>query len=294
MMSAQTGSDEKLVTDSLLSKEQYDNFRGFLEDSCGIVLGDNKHYLVTSRLNKLTHEFSFDSLSTMLDELKRKNDAKLKERVIDAMTTNETSWFRDNYPYELLKENLIHEVIKNNKPNRFRIWSAACSTGQEPYSISMSISEFQMKNPGMLSMPIEIVGTDISNTVLDIARRAEYDQLSASRGLPEEKKKLFFTSIDGNRWKLNDKIKSIVKFNEINLLQNYTLIGKFDLIFCRNVLIYFSADLKSDILNRMAQILNPGGFLILGGSESPTGYSRAFEMTRFPQGVVYRLKDKVD
>jgi len=291
-MSTQTGSDKNVVTDSLLSKDQYDNFRGFLEDSCGIVLGDNKHYLVTSRLNKLTHEFSFDSLSAMLDELKRKNDAKLKERVIDAMTTNETSWFRDNYPFELLKENLIPEIVKNNKPNRFRIWSAACSTGQEPYSISMSINEFQMKSPGVLNIPVEIVGTDISSTVLDMARRAEYDQLSVTRGLPEEKKKLFFQSIDGNRWKLNDKIKSIVKFNEINLLQNYTLIGKFDLIFCRNVLIYFSADLKSDILNRMAKILNPGGFLVLGGSESPTGYCRAFEMTRFPKGVVYRLKDE--
>ncbi len=290
-MLTQTGSDKNIVTDSLLSKGQYDNFRDFLEDSCGIVLGDNKHYLVTSRLNKLTHEFSFDSLSAMLDELKRKNDAKLKERVIDAMTTNETSWFRDNYPFELLKENLIPEIVKSNKPNRFRIWSAACSTGQEPYSISMSISEFQMKSPGVLNIPVEIVGTDISSTVLDMARRAEYDQLSVTRGLPEEKKKLFFQSIDGNRWKLHDKIKSIVKFNEINLLQNYTLIGKFDLIFCRNVLIYFSADLKSDILTRMAKILNPGGFLVLGGSESPTGYCSAFEMTRFPKGVVYRLKD---
>ena len=290
MMSTQIGSDVNSVTDSLLSKEQYDNFRDFLEESCGIVLGDNKHYLVTSRLNKLTHEFSFDSLSSMLDELKRKNDAKLKERVIDAMTTNETSWFRDNYPFELLKENLIPDIVKNNKPNRFRIWSAACSTGQEPYSISMSISEFQMKSPGMLTIPVEIIGTDISSTVLNMARSAEYDQLSVSRGLSEEKKKMFFTGVEGNRWKLNDKVKSIVKFNEINLLQNYALIGKFDLIFCRNVLIYFSADLKSDILDRMAQILNPGGFLVLGGSESPTGYSRAFEMVRYPKGVVYRLK----
>ena len=291
MLATQTGSEKKLVVDSLLSKEQYDNFRGFLEDSCGIVLGDNKHYLVTSRLNKLTQEFSFDSLSDMLDELKKKNDAKLKERVIDAMTTNETSWFRDNYPYELLKENLIPDIVKNNKPNRFRIWSAACSTGQEPYSISMSVNEFQMKSPGVLSIPVEIVGTDISSTVLDIARRAEYDQLSISRGLPEEKKKLFFKNTEGNRWQLNDKVKSIVKFSEINLLQNYTLIGKFDLIFCRNVLIYFSADLKSDILNRMAKILKPGGFLVLGGSESPTGYSREFEMIRYTKGVVYRLKD---
>jgi len=279
------------VTESLLSKQQYDSFRIFLEESCGIVLGDNKHYLVTSRLNRLTKEFSFDSLNDMIDALKHSRDNRLKERVVDAMTTNETSWFRDTYPYELLRENLVPELVKE-KPSRLRIWSAASSTGQEPYSISMILSETQMKTPGLLSVPVEIVGTDISATVLNIARRAEYDGLSLSRGISDERKKMFFKGLDNDRWQLNDKIKSIVKFSEINLLQNYTLLGKFDLIFCRNVLIYFSAELKSDILSRMAKALNPGGYLILGGSESPTGYCRDFEMTRFPKGVVYRLKNE--
>ena len=292
MAVTQVGSERPLVMESLLSKEQYDSFRDFLESSCGIVLGDNKHYLVTSRLNRLTQEFSFDSLSTMLDELRKKNDIRLKERIIDAMTTNETSWFRDSYPFELLKENLIGELLQKSKPGKLRIWSAACSTGQEPYSISMTLSEMQVRMPGLLNVPVEIIGTDISSTVLDIARRGEYDQLSASRGLSEEKKKLFFQKINDNAWRVNDKIRSIVRFSEINLLQNYSLLGKFDLIFCRNVLIYFSSELKSDILTRMAQIMNPGGFIILGGSESPTGYCPLFEMVRYPQGVVYRLKDK--
>jgi len=289
MGTAQIGSDTSRVTESLLSKEQYDSFRVFLEDSCGIVLGDNKHYLVTSRLNRLTQEFSFDSLNAMIDALKHKNDNRLKERIIDAMTTNETSWFRDNYPYELLRENLVPEVLKK-KPTRFRIWSAASSTGQEPYSISMILNEIQIKQPGMLNIPVEIVGTDISNTVLNIARRGEYDGLSLSRGISDERKKMFFKALDNDRWALNDKVKSNVRFSELNLLQNYALLGKFDLIFCRNVLIYFSSELKSDILTRMAKVLNPGGYLILGGSESPTGYCRDFEMTRLPKGVVYRLK----
>lgn len=286
---AQIGSEKTSVTEQLLSKNQYDDFRFFLEQSCGIVLGDNKHYLVTSRLNRLTQEFSFSSLGSLLDALKKNNDNKLKERVIDAMTTNETSWFRDNYPFELMRESLLGEMARA-KPGRLRIWSAACSSGQEPYSISMTIHEFQQKNPGMLNVPLEIVGTDISSTVLSIAKAAKYDDLSLSRGISEQRRSQFFTKVDGNRWQLIDKLRTPVRFTEINLLQSYSLLGRFDVIFCRNVLIYFSSELKTDILTRMAQILNPGGYLILGGSESPTGYCRAFEMVRFPQGVVYRLK----
>lgn len=149
-----------------------------------------------------------------------------------------------------------------------------------------------MKNPGLLNVPVEIVGTDISNTVLNIARKAEYDELSLTRGISDERKKMFFKEVSDKRWGLVDKVKSNVRFSEINLLQNYALLGKFDIIFCRNVLIYFSTEMKSDILNRMASILNIGGYLILGGSESPTGYSREYEMVRFPKGVVYRHKQE--
>lgn len=277
------------MTEQLLSKNQYDDFRHFLEKSCGIVLGDNKHYLVTSRLNRLTREFSFTNLGALLDALKHNNDNRLKERVIDAMTTNETSWFRDIYPYELLRESLLPELAKA-KRSRLRIWSAACSSGQEPYSISMTIHEFQQKKPGALNLPLEIIGTDISSTVLQMAKQASYDELSLSRGISEQRRNQFFKNIDGNRWQLIDKLRAPVRFTELNLLQTYSLLGRFDIIFCRNVLIYFSSELKTDILTRMAQILNPGGYLILGGSESPTGYCRSFEMVRFPQGVVYRLK----
>lgn len=279
------------VAEQLLSKQQYDHFREFLEHSCGIVLGENKHYLVTSRLNRLTQEFSFPSLSEMLDSLKKNNDKRLKERIVDAMTTNETSWFRDNYPYDMLKARLIPEII-SKKPSRMRIWSAACSTGQEPYSMAMCINEFQQTNPGKLTIPVEIVGTDISSTVLGIARNADYDELSLARGLSAERRRMFFKQVGDTRWGLIDKVRAMVRFSELNLLQSYSLLGKFDFIFCRNVLIYFSSELKADILNRMKTTLNPGGYLMLGGSESPTGYCRDFEMVRFPEGVVYRLKDK--
>ncbi len=280
-----------LVTEQLLSKSHYDDFRQFLEEACGIVLGENKHYLVTSRLNRLTQEFSFQNLSDMLNALKANKDNKLRERVIDAMTTNETSWFRDGYPYEILTDDLLPEILRQ-KPSRVRIWSAAASTGQEPYSIAMIVNEFQTSRPGALTLPVEIVGTDISSSVLTAARKGMYDELSMARGLSADRRKRFFSQAGTNQWQINEKVRSIVRFNELNLLQNYSLLGKFDLIFCRNVLIYFSAESKASILERMAQILNPGGFLILGGSETPSGYSHSFDMVRFTKGVGYRVKPR--
>lgn len=278
-----------MSTDQVISKEQYDTFRDFLEKSCGILLGDNKHYLVTSRLNRLTKEFSFNSLGELLDSLKKNSDKTLRERVIDAMTTNETSWFRDTYPFEILKEQLFPELAKS-KPNPLRIWSGAASSGQESYSIIMTFDEYKSKNPGQLPGRLEIIGTDISPSVLQVAKDGKYDDLSIMRGLSEERRKKYFSPIE-NGWQVNANLKTMVRFSEMNLQQSYNLLGKFDIIFVRNVLIYFSSELKTDILERMAACLNPGGILILGGSESPTGYTKAFEMVRYPQGVVYRLKE---
>ncbi len=272
-----------------LSDVDYDAFRKILEDACGIVLGENKHYLVTSRLNRLSEELSYSSLSSMLEKLRQGRDAKLKERIVDAMTTNETSWFRDRYPFEMLKNSLLPELA-GKKLNPLRIWSAASSTGQEIYSINMTIHEFKQSKPGMLNARVEIVGTDISPTVIKTARDAKYDELSMGRGLTDERRQRFFIDNKDGGWTLKPEIRMGTRFTELNLLNGYTLLGKFDIIFCRNVLIYFSTELKTDILNRMAKILKPGGLLFLGGSESPTGYSKAYEMVRYPEGVVYRLK----
>jgi len=272
------------VTQIPIASNEYDVFRRYLEDACGIVLGDNKHYLVTSRLKRVTEEFSFDSLSEMMNKLVTGNDLKLREKVIDAMTTNETMWFRDVYPFEILKNQLLPEL--SEKKQQIRIWSAASSTGQEAYSISMAISEFQRKNPGKLTAPIEIVGTDISQTVVNKAKLGQYDELSVIRGLSTERRDKFFSKKD-ELWTINPEIMQRTRFGDLNLLNSYTLLGKFDIIFCRNVLIYFSSDMKKDILERMAQTLKPGGTLILGGSESPTGYTKAYVMHRYPDGVVY-------
>ncbi len=273
---------------SPIAVNEYNTFRHYLEDACGIVLGENKHYLVTSRLKRVTEEFSFSSLSEMMSTLVKGNDRKLREKVIDAMTTNETMWFRDIYPFEIFKKELLPELAANKSP--IKIWSAASSTGQEAYSISMSVSEFQQSNPGKLTSPVEIVGTDISQTVVNKAKQGLYDELSVVRGLSPERRDKFFTK-KGDEWNINADIMKRTRFTELNLLNKYSLLGKFDIIFCRNVLIYFSSEMKKDILERMAQILKPGGTLILGGSESPTGYTKAFGMKRYPDGVVYRLNN---
>jgi chemotaxis protein methyltransferase CheR len=270
-----------------ISQEEYNAFRLLLEQASGIVLGDNKHYLVTSRLNGIMNEFSIETFTQLMDRMKR--DQKLRQRIMDAMTTNETSWFRDNYPYDVLKEKILPEASKR-KPANYRIWSAACSTGQEPYSISMIVSEF-LSSPfsGLAADSVKIVGTDISSAAMQQAKKGCYEGVSVTRGLSLDRKKRFFREND-SCWEVADDIQARVSFREMNLMQSYSFLGKFDVIFCRNVLIYFSQELKRDILKRMTQVLNPGGYLILGGSESISGYSDDFELVKWNSGVIYRLK----
>lgn len=273
---------------TVISPEEYRDFRSFLESACGIVLGENKQYLVSSRLTRVMHEFGLKSFGELVTAVKRDAQSPLRNRIVEAMTTNETSWFRDNHPFATLKERIFPELGKLRR-NPIRVWSAACSSGQEPYSISMTVHEFQMSNPGAMSGEVSIVATDISPAIMNQAKSGRYDTLSMARGLSPERKQRYFR-VDGHMAEVIPQIKARVQFRELNLLQSYALLGRFDIIFCRNVLIYFSSESKRDILERMARSLNPGGYLFLGGSESITGLSDAFEMVRHGGGVVYRLK----
>lgn len=233
-------------------------------------------------------EFEIEDFAHLIQQLKIRRNTKLHEQIVDAMTTNETLWFRDTYPYEVLKHELLPEVT-SQKARQLRVWSAASSSGQEAYSISMTIQEYLASKPGSLPSDIQIIGTDISTTMLRDASNATYDKMSLSHGISEVRKKRFFIP-QGDKWQVRPEIKTRASFRELNLLDNFSALGKFDIIFCRNVLIYFSSEIKSDILNRMAASLNPGGYLFLGSSESPTSYTDAFEMVRTPKGVVYRVK----
>lgn len=271
-----------------LHDKEYMLFRDFLEQQCGIVLGDNKQYLVKSRLAPLMQRFGLATLSELVNKTLSPFERQLRSAVIDAMTTNETLWFRDTYPYELLKKQIFPELEKTCRT--VKIWSAASSSGQEPYSIAMTALEYQQSRPGAFSLGVHIMGTDISNTMLEHCQRAEYDGLALSRGLSPERRSKFFEDSGKGMMRVKDNVRKNVSFRHLNLLDSYTLLGKFDIIFCRNVLIYFSADVKAKIIRQFAQSLNPRGYLFLGASESLSSINADFEMIRCNPGIIYRKK----
>ncbi len=269
------------------NREHYEDFRAFLEKACGIVLGDNKQYLVTSRLATLLVDYQVSDLRDLVRRMQQPAQRGLREAVIDAMTTNETLWFRDIHPFNILRTKLLPD-LQRNSTGTIRIWSAACSSGQEPYSISIAIDEFRSANMGVLRQPVEIVATDLSRSMLEACKAGEYDQLSLQRGLSGERLKRYFEPTTGDRWRVKREVAQRVRFQSLNLLDSYLTLGKFDIVFCRNVLIYFSGDRKADILKRIHATLKPGGHLILGASEGPTDASHLYQMVQCSPGIIYK------
>ena len=274
---------------SEITPAEYTAFKDFLQQACGILLGDNKQYLVKSRLRAICDQNDIPSLGELMERLRKQPRGGLRETVIDAMTTNETLWFRDTHPYRILSDKLLMELTEKGGPAQIRIWSAACSTGQEPYSMAMVIDEFKRQKPGRLRSDVKIIATDISKSVLEQAKKGEYEMLAIGRGLSEERQRAYFSKTAGGSWQVKPDLKRNIEFRELNLLERYA-IGKFDIIFCRNVLIYFSAELKKDIITRMHQCLNPGGYLVLGASESLNGLPDKFDMVQCNPGIIYRAK----
>ncbi len=263
-------------------------FRDFLQDACGILLGDNKEYLVSSRLNSIMLENGFTGLDQLVNQMKRA--ARLKEQVVDAMTTNETLWFRDIHPYNILRDRLLPEIAASSGMQPLRIWSAACSSGQEPYSISMTIEELKRLKPGLIRAGEKIVATDISPTMLEHARKGEYDMLAIGRGLQKEHLTRYFSEMPAGGWKIKRELQTRIEFKSLNLLGSYGIVGKFDIVFCRNVLIYFSSELKQQILRKIHAQLKPGGYLMLGASESLGHLNDIYEMVHCSPGIIYRAK----
>jgi chemotaxis protein methyltransferase CheR len=270
-----------------ISPAEYEAFKSFLQQACGILLGSGKEYLVASRLNNIIKEVGADSLGALLKMIQSPAQSQLKVKVIDAMTTNETFWFRDIGHYILLKETILPD-LNQHKGGSIRIWSAACSSGQEPYNISMIAEEYQSLKP--LAKPVQINATDISSKMLSDARAGVYCGLAVERGLTTEQKNRFFKPKDNSCLEVKPEIKRRVSFSSLNLTSSFQTLGKFDVIFCRNVLIYFSNELKRDIIDRMANALNPGGYLFLGSTESINQLTKRFEMKVGHGGISYRLK----
>lgn len=268
-----------------ISDSIYNAFTAFLQKQCGIVLGHNKQYLVRSRLLPIVKKTQFSHINELVEHVLQRHDPALMAIVIEAMTTNETFWFRDAYPFSILKDIIFPQFQKQKQ--LFRIWCAACSSGQEPYSVSISALEFE-KASGV-TLPLEIIGTDISQHMIHRSKSASYDSLSLTRGLSDTRRAQFFSSSgDNGQMKLNEEVTRRVSFKVFNLLDTYDDMGKFDIVFCRNVLIYFSPELKKYILQQIAARLNKGGVLFLGASESITGLSDEFEFVRCPQGLYYQ------
>jgi chemotaxis protein methyltransferase CheR len=275
------------MTAITINDQEYKEFSRFLESQCGIVLGDSKQYLVRSRLSPLVSKYKLASLSDLLRDVVSGRNRELRVAAVDAMTTNETLWFRDSYPFTVLADKLLPEMAARKRP--IKIWSAASSSGQEPYSMAMTVLETQQKKPGMLSS-VSITATDISSSMLDMCRAGVYDNLALGRGLSPERRRTFFEDAGDGKMKVKDNVKRLVNFRPQNLMESYALLGKFDIVFCRNVLIYFSPEMKSQVLNSIANTLNPGGYLLLGASESLTGLTDKFEMVRCNPGIIYKLK----
>lgn len=278
--------------DSLnLDAHEYQAFSAFLRVACGIDLGANKQYLVSTRVRRILVEHKLHSLDELTKLIQQDDQRSLRQKVIDAMTTNETFWFRDSYPFEYLAKTLLPSLAKQQKSQeKTRIWSAACSSGQEPYSISMVVEEGMRGIFSTRCSDADILATDVSASVLDSAKLAVYDRLSLVRGLSSQRTNDFFLQVDADSWRLKDSVRNRVRFRQLNLQESFYLLGRFDVVFCRNVLIYFSTELKAEILRKIHGVLNPGGVLFLGSSESISGLSDLYEMINCNPGIAYRAK----
>lgn len=245
----------------------------FLSQACGFELGPDKHYQLQSRLTPVLEAAGLPDLAALSRRIETDRDGPLARSVIDAIANNETYFFRDRAAFAQLRDVALPKLIEARAEARsLRIWCAACSTGQEPYSIAMLLDEHARKVAGWR---VEILATDLSGRALEIARAGAYSQFEVQRGLPIAQLMRYFRQ-DGDRWKLNEFIRSAVTFRRFNLLDDFRRFGPFDMIVCRNVLIYFDVRRKSDIFDRMAPVLAADGFLVLGTAESPLGLSEAF------------------
>ena len=261
--------------------------RDLVRRRSGIVLDADKDYLIESRLTAVAREVGCATVEDVITRARQPSGGDMNVRVVEALTTNETSFFRDVHPFEALRDEIMPAVLAARATSRtVRIWSAACSTGQEPYSIAMTARDYFSKTPGW---NVKIVATDLAEKVLERARAGVYGQLEVNRGLPAPMLVKYFTR-DAANFKVKPEIRDMIDFRPLNLVEQWPLMPKPDIVFVRNVLIYFDIETKKKILARVRQSLAPDGVLFLGGAETTLNLDDAFE--RVPEGkaVCYRLR----
>ncbi len=275
-----------------LTPGEFNRIQGFIEKNCGISLTEDKVYLIECRLSGIILESGFPDYDAFF--LAAQGDPVLMERIIDAITTNETLWFRDQSPWLILERVLIPEYIRmlrHNEASKIRIWSAGCSTGQEPYSIAMSIDHYLTRNniSDISLASFEILASDISRSALASARAGQYDNIAITRGLDDSYRNVYFKN-NHHVWTIEDRIRNAVTFKPFNLQHDFFGLGEFDLIFCRYTLIYFSDSLKKHVLSKISQSLKENGVLLIGSSELIMDYSRYFCLEQCEGGVLYHRK----
>jgi chemotaxis protein methyltransferase CheR len=258
---------------------------GLIRERSGIVLGGDKVYLVENRLKPLASERGFADLGALVTALRQGRDERLKCHVVELMTTNETLFFRDSKPFDLLRDIVLPQLTAARpKGKTLRVWSAACSTGQEAYSIAMTVKENAAR---FGDWPVEITGTDIAPGVLTKARAGIYSQFEVQRGMPIRLLVKYFKQNEA-QWAIAPELKAMVRFREHNILHDLSALGTFDVVFCRNLLIYFDRDTKQNVLERIGRIIAPNGILLLGGTETVIGITSRFEPVPGHRGL-YQL-----
>jgi chemotaxis protein methyltransferase CheR len=271
-----------------ITSEEMPVWSRYIKEICGIHLDDSKGYLVETRLGSLLTEAGVSSFSELFYKVRADSSSKLRGRIIEAITTNETSFFRDTSPFDLLRNKLIPDLIDRRGAAAaripIRIWSAACSTGQEAYSTAIVLKELL---GDLTRYDIRILGTDISQKVVAVASYGEYNRHDLERGLPPETLARHFM-VSGDRWRVRDEIRAMATFRNMNLLEPFSFPYQFDIIFCRNVAIYFTEADKTRLFRNLAKCLEKDGGLIIGSTESISGLCPELEPKRYLRSVFYQ------
>ncbi|MCK1423388.1 protein-glutamate O-methyltransferase CheR [Bradyrhizobium sp. 180] len=269
-----------------MTPTEYEYLRKFLKDNSGLDLSADKQYLIESRLLPLARKAGFSGIAELVQKLQAGSRPLITD-VVQAMTTNETFFFRDKVPFDHFRDTIMPEVIKARAGRRsVRIWCAAGSTGQEPYSLAMCLKEM---GAALAGWRIEIIATDLSQEVLEKAKAGVYSQFEVQRGLPIQMLVKYFKQT-GETWQINPELRAMIQHRQLNLLHDFAQLGTFDVIFCRNVLIYFDQDTKINIFNRLARQIEPDGFLVLGAAETVVGLTDTFRPIAERRGL-YKPND---
>ncbi len=265
-----------------MTPQDFDFFKSMLRERSGLVLSDDKGYLIESRLGPIVKKANLSDISALIQELRKPDAEALRTQVTEAMTTNESFFFRDKLPFNHFREYMIPHMLETRKMKRsFRVWCAAASTGQEPYSLAITLQEMADQIQGWRP---EIVATDISSEVLEKAQSGLYSQFEVQRGLAAPLLVKYFEQV-GSLWQISSASRSMVQYRLYNLLDSFVPLGTFDIVFCRNVLIYFDQETKMDILNRIAAQTADDGFLVLGAAETIVGLTDAFVSVEGRRGL---------